>query len=428
MSYVTAFILGLVIFLGLATGLGLLTLGMFGRLAGRGFKFTRRSFLYTLAIPVVLGAVALLAGGFLAWHETPGFCGDICHSMEPLYETYEDPGNNSLMTAHVGDDVTCTGCHVGPGWKGQVGSFLNVPWETVSEAFNLYEPGDLDGEVPAGWCLKCHDGDIAAKPGNVTTAIGTLANPHDDDEGEGEDGEDEDGEDDDEEGDEDECASCHTPHMPGTGLSFRTCSICHGTVMPDFRSSLRAHAERVNASCLSCHDRAHPEDAEVPFVEAAGTASEDFCSDCHGPEVAAYDGSATEGSRELYGECVDCHGSHDSVPPPHPAAPDYGNCTSCHGPLALPGGIHNRTSVSYLGVDDVGNELCAPCHADQVEGLADEEDHEDLDCVACHSEHLRLRVDFTACDDCHEDIPGGHNVNTARCNRNDCHEGDFDYH
>lgn len=61
---------------------------------------------------VVAAVVAVAAGGLWVWHETPSFCGAICHSpMNAYVETYdsEDPG--MLAAVHAASDETCLSCH-----------------------------------------------------------------------------------------------------------------------------------------------------------------------------------------------------------------------------------------------------------------------------------------------------------------------------
>lgn len=61
----------------------------------------------------VVAAVVVVAGaGLWVWHETPSFCGAICHSpMNAYVETYnsEDPG--MLASVHAASDETCLSCH-----------------------------------------------------------------------------------------------------------------------------------------------------------------------------------------------------------------------------------------------------------------------------------------------------------------------------
>ena len=76
----------------------------------------------------VAAAVIVVAGaGFWVWHETPGFCGAICHTpMDPYLETYEaEPvdgvtdkygnvidGTTMLAAVHrVQDGTECLDCH-----------------------------------------------------------------------------------------------------------------------------------------------------------------------------------------------------------------------------------------------------------------------------------------------------------------------------
>jgi hypothetical protein len=484
----TNFILGIVVFLFLALLFGLLTLGVVRGLQGKQLRISRRAFLYSLLIPVSVGLAFLAFGTFYDYHETTGFCGEICHSMEPLLETYENPGNNAMMATHADEGVTCTGCHVGPGWGGQIDSFLVVPHEVWSETFNTYDPEDLGGEVEDENCEKCHDGEHAVVPGNVTTVSRTKTNPHD--------------------GDQD-CVECHIAHEPGLGISMEQCGICHGDAIPDFDAAISRHGERAGSDCLDCHDRPHMGDeARVPFSEVGDILSDAFCADCHVDEERVYVESGTPGSIELYGGCLDCHDDHNASTAPHVATGDYSDCTHCHldmeGPggvhdrrkvkylgapgvndelclechitvvevyeatstpaskamygacvdchsdhtvktsphivtgsysdcgnchmgLDQPGGVHNRTLVSYLDAPGVRDSLCQGCHDDVFGRLALNENHDNVDCVNCHGEH-GLHVEFDECSPCHKaaDIPKSHEP-ASDCTRSRCH-GELWYH
>jgi nitrate/TMAO reductase-like tetraheme cytochrome c subunit len=396
------FITGILVFLLLAGALGLVHLAIVRRLAGSELRVSRRGFAYALLIPVAVGLLFLGVGAFLEYHEQPGFCGGLCHSMEPAYETYSQPGNNSMMVVHGEADVGCTGCHVGPGWWGQVESFLVVPHEVVSEVFNTYDIDDLGGDVDPANCLKCHDGGRATLPGEVISVTGAPVDPH----AEGAD-----------------CAQCHLAHDGGRGTSLDTCGICHGVALPDWDDAIERHANTTGGACLDCHDRPHPEGARVPWSSVGSVVGMAFCQDCHAAERAAYVGSSTTRSLALYGECVDCHVEHDTSSAFHVVTPAYEDCASCHPGTTLPGGIHDRTGVNYAGHAAVGTDLCAGCHADQVAGLAEVGTHAGLDCTYCHQDHLaEVSVDFTKCTRCHgDDIPEWHAGDTTKCSISSCH-------
>jgi len=405
-------------FLLLATLVGLLFWPILKRVGRGRIKVRRRAFVYALAVPFLLALVFLVAGSFLEYHDQPSFCA-ICHSMDPFYDTYELPANNSMMLVHSEEDAGCTACHVGPGYGGQVESFLRVPGEVVGELAGDYGKGDFERELPARNCLKCHDGVVAVEPGELKTVAGTSFDPHED-AGEGGDGE----------GGEGGCVECHTSHYGGIGLTTRTCPLCHGTLYPDFGTDLHEHAARVDGRCFSCHDRPHPDNATVPYGAGTALATNGFCSDCHLPEYAAYVAGATQGSVELYGGCAQCHPDHSPSDQVHPSAGQGIHCSACHLAIREPGGLHNRTRVSYASVNaTLRNDLCAGCHPGEAAGLAVSEDHSGTRCASCHGEHLELLVTFSDCSlpDCHEGrIPVRHRADSD-CTRSTCHGTDW-YH
>lgn len=89
----------------------------------------------------VVAAVIVVAGaGFWVWHETPSFCGSICHTpMDPYLATYEaEPaegatdkygntidGSTMLAAVHrVDGEATCLDCHK-PTLSQQIGEGLS---------------------------------------------------------------------------------------------------------------------------------------------------------------------------------------------------------------------------------------------------------------------------------------------------------------
>jgi nitrate/TMAO reductase-like tetraheme cytochrome c subunit len=380
------FISGMLVFFLLCLGMGALIFYTVRSQGRREFKISRRAFTYSLLIPVLLGVVFLGFFAFYEYHETPEFCGELCHAMGPKYEGYEHPENNQMMITHKEEGVPCTGCHVGPGWTGQVAALASVPQEFISEAFNLYDINDLGGIMHEEQCWKCHDGSHAIKPGEVKSVTGDLVDPHTG---------------------EEVCFNCHPAHSAGFGVSLDTCVLCHGHALDDWDTSMERHGNRTGGDCLSCHDRNHPEDARVPWEDVANILENngmEFCNDCHPTEYDNWMDSATEESHELYGECLDCHTEHLSSTAFHYVGDEYTNCNWCHPQYNVTGGIHDRTGVTFLGVPDVSNDLCQACHPDEEDGLDEEPQHRGLDCVFCHQDHLvNLRVEFDRCWICHDE-------------------------
>jgi len=111
--------------------------------------------------PIVLGVVAaclIAAGvGFWFWHETPGFCGTMCHtSMHTYVETYENEDNTQgvdkygntventhamLVVSHKSEGVACLNCHV-PSLQQQLGEVA----ETITGDY-YYPLEEVDTEA-----------------------------------------------------------------------------------------------------------------------------------------------------------------------------------------------------------------------------------------------------------------------------------------
>jgi hypothetical protein len=386
--------------------LALVFLGALKALNGKELKVTPSSFMLVMLIPLLAGCALIGVGSFLEFHEQPELCGEYCHAMWPIYDTYEEPGNNSIMAVHATEGVTCLDCHTGAGVMGQVDAYAAVPHEAWYEVTGKFDPEDMGGEVKPENCLKCHDGELATLPAEVETLAETLANPH---------------------SLEADCVECHTPHEPNLGLAEETCAICHGTAIKDFDDSLVAHGERVGRDCMECHDRAHPDDAEIDWASVPEIIDQDFCSDCHVAIVDAYTSSASPASLDLYGDCTDCHTEHNLSTPPHLVTAELEDCTSCHVNFGFLELMHNRTGVSYLAYPELGSEFCEACHEQQVKDMDAHGRHSSLDCQSCHEDH-KLQVRFEDCASCHDDeVPAWHDETTTGCWNSECH-GTWFYH
>jgi nitrate/TMAO reductase-like tetraheme cytochrome c subunit len=402
------FINGIIAFLLLAFGLGFVFFYGVKAMAGRQFKTSPRSFLYGLAIPVVLALVFLGIGAFLEYHETAEFCGEMCHSMNIHYDGYVNPENNSMMITHKEEGVTCTGCHVGPGWWSQVEAYYSVPHEMWSEIWNTYDPDDLGaGGLEEESCIKCHDGKVAIKPGPVVTVLNDTIDPHIG---------------------QPTCMECHPAHSAGFGVSLDTCELCHGHALDDWEASMTAHEARTGGECLDCHDRMHPEDARVPWEEVSEILDMEFCHDCHPSEYDAYIGTSSEISLELYGDCLACHVEHLNSEAFHPHEAPYDDCGDCHPNYKIGASTHNRTGVSWTDVAyPVQKDLCINCHEDQEQGLDEKKNHRGLECVYCHVDHMEKGAVLEECTLCHDEtIPDWHS-GSGSCTSSACHGTEW-YH
>lgn len=189
----------------------------------------------TVAVVVVAAVI-----GMWAWHNTPGFCGTMCHnSMNAYLATYnQDAGvagtdkygnavsdtDAMLVVSHKTEGLACLDCHV-PTLSQQIGE----AWETVTGNYYvvnradgngvaLIEVGDEDLVVNSGgtpgtgdsFCLRsgCHvtaSGEVYTRE-TLTELTADLAfNPHDWEHG------------------YPECSECHKSHR----ASVLYCTRCH---------------------------------------------------------------------------------------------------------------------------------------------------------------------------------------------------------
>ena len=181
----------------------------------------------------VVAAVIVVAGaGFWVWHETPGFCGAICHTpMDPYLATYEaEPGEASIdkwgnevsdakaMTAsyHRIAGATCLDCHesnlslqIAEGMSWITGSYevkANETYGVVAVERSIDELAEAVGKDGETICLNeaCHNmtrDNLAA----LTADEHGHRNPHVDQHG------------------NTTCSDCHKAHR----ASVNDCSRCH---------------------------------------------------------------------------------------------------------------------------------------------------------------------------------------------------------
>jgi nitrate/TMAO reductase-like tetraheme cytochrome c subunit len=119
----------------------------------------RRTALLITALTAVNIVIVLLAGyGTLHWMETPGFCGQACHTpMHPQFTAWQN-------AAHA--RIACVDCHISEGAKGFVHAKLSGVRQLVHVATNsVPKPIPPGAEMPEGaqavLCVGCH------QPGRV---------------------------------------------------------------------------------------------------------------------------------------------------------------------------------------------------------------------------------------------------------------------
>lgn len=189
-------------------------------------------------IGIVVAVVAVAGAGFWAWHETPSFCGAICHTpMDPYLDTYEqesgtagtdkwgnsvDSTNAMLAVSHRENEseATCLSCHT-PTFSEQVsegvawitGSYEAKANDTYGAVLNEKSLSDLtaaSGADPESFCLNeaCHtndDGTVMTRDDLAKLTSNQKRNPHVDQHS------------------NTTCTDCHKAHR----ASVNQCSGCH---------------------------------------------------------------------------------------------------------------------------------------------------------------------------------------------------------
>jgi len=456
----------------------------FKKIAGEQTKRDEKTLIGGLLLFIGLIVIVTAATSAYEYIESPDYCGNfLCHIMNPYYDSYLYPGNNSMMAVHLASETSCTNCHDEPGLIGKIDSLFTGVTETYLYFTNSYNPEDLGGDITRESCLKCHDDNFATAPRYITAANGKVANPHDD---------------------ENKCTDCHNAHYSGIGLNENTCSICHGISYENFEDMLSNHSKRAGADCMECHNRKHPDDALISFSEYPDLINTEFCSDCNGGDVerlrskdhesesctdchnehgklginfnncldschapatyhdttstscsvchdtstihlkpgftlglsfsdivcanchitenSAYESSYTLESLEIYGDkgCINCHSEHKNITYPHRIDSPFDDCGSCHITYDEGTTIHDRSQISYVGFSGITKDFCSDCHTEEFTRL-NRQLHNAYNCIDCHSEHGILKIDFNNCISCH-DSPSDHDITMTSCSDPTCHD------
>lgn len=106
-----------------------------------------------VAVLTVINFVILGTASYrgVAYMDTPSFCGQSCHVMEPEWVAYH-------VSPH--SDVPCTKCHIGPGVQNFMHAKMNGTKQMFEVLLNDYDrPVMPDDRIPpAGLtCLGCHN-------------------------------------------------------------------------------------------------------------------------------------------------------------------------------------------------------------------------------------------------------------------------------
>jgi formate dehydrogenase gamma subunit len=182
------------------------------------------------------------------------------------------------------------------------------------------------------------------------------------------------------------CLALATTAMAAPAPSDSDCLDCHGietlsktntagreiSLFMD-KATLAASVHATN-SCASCHTdltATHPDDNRpVPPVD---------CARCHEPQGESYGASvhglARKAGHEDAAACVDCHGSHDILPPTSPASPLHfvrqaQTCGRCHAQEALDVAASVHGKAMATGKRDA--PTCTDCHSEhKIKALKD---------------------------------------------------------
>jgi len=215
------------------------------------------------------------------------------------------------------------------------------------------------------------------------------------------------------------CSTCHAevlksfagnPHAKlamlhgGKGI---TCEGCHGPgkahvesggdATKIFRFS-QATAKQVDATCLGCHEQAHPNFERSPHGEAGVG-----CTSCHSVHASGNDLSLLKAPQP--GLCYTCHTSTESafaLPFHHQVDEGLMKCSDCHD-------THGTFKRKQLRTTAEENAICTKCHTDTAGPFAFEHPVVKAEgCVACHTPHgspnarlLNVSNVNTLCLQCH---------------------------
>jgi len=258
---------------------------------------------------------------------------------------------------------------------------------------------------------------------------------------------------------EEECLSCHDDYHQET-LSSNDCLSCHDmqafTSAPKFdhnSTDYQLIGKHSTVDCIACHEiglrngKEFQEFSNIPFND---------CTACH--DDAHND--------QIKGECKQCHTEksfsifngkgrfdHNTTNFTLKGSHLKTDCFSCHIQTSDPKRVFQEkintkeTSCSSCHTDThdgkYGNE-CVKCHSESnflslksmdffdhtIADYALEGMHLSVDCKQCHEERFSKAIDFSACNNCHEDYHNDEfkkNGNSPDCIV--CHtlEEGFDY-
>lgn len=212
-------------------------------------------------------------------------------------------------------------------------------------------------------------------------------------------------------------SDCQTCHEKAVGSSFthtkhagleKSCATCHDNVAEHFKAQTSGEkgpipslknksAQDVNATCLTCHEKAN----QASYVSSMHARRNVACTTCH--SVHSYQSQKAQLKAKNETEtCFSCHKSERAKTlraSHHPVREGKMACSSCHNP-------HEGTREKMLKADST-NELCYTCHAEKRGPFLYEHAPVKEECTSCHephgSNHNRMLAQKTPnlCWNCH---------------------------
>ncbi len=216
-----------------------------------------------------------------------------------------------------------------------------------------------------------------------------------------------------------DCTDCHSikAGMTHKGNRDVNCVDCHDSEAESFGKSPHSLADTTATDdmpvCATCHGGHNIESAGSPGARTSHRSSVGICTQCHtnvgvmerhedvpSPEmIRAYEHSThgralLEGGISTAPACIDCHGSHSTLPSDDPSSPVFKKeisttCGKCHGSTAT--AYNESVHGKALGLGILESPTCTDCHGE----------HDILSKLDPESHVYSINISKT-CSDCHE--------------------------
>jgi DmsE family decaheme c-type cytochrome len=221
------------------------------------------------------------------------------------------------------------------------------------------------------------------------------------------------------------CATCHAdiatefstnPHAQlallhgGKGV---TCESCHGPGEAHVASGgdvtkilqlNKMSAKKLDATCLGCHESAHPNFVRSPHGEAAVS-----CISCHSVHKSTSEANLLKASEPML--CYQCHSDVKgtfAMPFHHPVPEGAVSCSDCHD-------VHGTFKQNNLRSTADQNLICTKCHVETRGPFVYEHAAVKAEgCMGCHTPHgsqnarlLNMPNVNVLCNQCHSPVAAG---------------------